>query len=147
MALTLRADKGEKLTHDELDANFTYLEGKIGSGVSIIDIIYLTLILKKSAGELMAGSIYRITDKSNILVLATSSSTFVQINKSRAVLTLVAETPYTYNYDFEVLEAFTIPKILAYDSSGEPVAVKVTSITKTSLILTSAVDCTVRIEI
>lgn len=145
MALTLRADKGEKLTHDELDANFTYLEGEIGS--AYIDILRADLPDLLFGATLLTGRIYRVTNKSNILVLATSATTFIQLNRSRALLTLTAETPYTYTYDFENLEAFTIPKILAYDSSGEPVAVKVTSITKTSLILTSAVDCTVRIEI
>lgn len=147
MVITKRLEKGTALTYQELDDNFDYLDAKIDSVSVYTDILYSALPNVLLGATLEVGKIYRVTNKSNILILATSATTYEQLNVNRDILTLTALTPYTYNYTFEVLGDFAFPKILAYDSSGETVAVKVTNITKTSLILTSAVNCTVRIEI
>ena len=103
--------------------------------------------IKVTAGTLTTGYFYKITDKSNIIVQAIGVNSYVQISKNKAKLTLTAETEYTYNYTYEVLEDVIVPKFFAYDADGEPVTIKITNITKTSLKLTSAVDCTVIIEI
>jgi hypothetical protein len=150
MGLILRLDKGTELTFAELDGNFTYLEGLISGFVSVQDITWAGF---KVSINRPAGRIYRITDKSNILLQAISPSGYIQLSKNASILTLVAETPYTYVYTYEQLNNTTtagakvFPKIFAVDADGNPVAVKVTGITDTQMILTSAVDCTVRISI
>jgi hypothetical protein len=60
MSLVLRGVKGSKLTFDELDGNFTYLESISAGGVT--NVSYSELISKISADELTVGALYKITD-------------------------------------------------------------------------------------
>ena len=154
MALTLRANKGDKLTHDDLDANFTYLQGLITDFVSVKDVTWAVFKTTSLNSTLTLGRIYKITDKSNILLQATAPNEYIQLSKNNSIFDLVANTPHTYVYTYEQLNISlgssglkVFPKIFAIDANGDPVAVKVTGITNTQMILTSAVDCTVRIEI
>ena len=153
MGLILRLVKGTELTFAELDGNFTYLEGLITGFVSVEDITFFNFKIMRSASTLVVGRMYKITDKSNILLQATAPNDFVQLSKNKSTLLLQANTPYTWVYPYEQLNTslFTgrtvYPKIFATDTDGNPVAVKVTGITDTQMILTSAVDCTVRIEL
>ena len=153
MGLILRLVKGTALTWAELDANFTYLLSLITGFVSVTDISWAVFKTTRLNSTLTPGRIYRITDKSNILLQANAVNDYIQLTKNTAILTLVAETPYTYVYTYEQLNNFittglkVFPKIFAVDADGNPVAVKVTGITDTQMILTSAVDCTVRIEL
>jgi hypothetical protein len=153
MGLTLRLDKGTELTFAELDGNFTYLVGLISGFVSVEDITFFNFKIKESNSTLTAGRMYKITDRSNILLQATAPNAYSQITKNKSTLLLQANTPYTWVYPYEQLNTSLFagrevyPKIFAVDADGNPVAVKVTGITNTKMILTSAVDCTVRIEL
>jgi hypothetical protein len=153
MGLILRLDKGTELTFAELDGNFTYLEGLISGFVSVQDITWNGFKNLRTLSQLTIGRVYKVTDKSNVLLQAIAPNAYIQLSKNASILTLVAETPYTYVYTYEQLNstltpgAKVFPNIFAVDADGNPVAVKVTGITDTQMILTSAVDCTVRIEL
>jgi hypothetical protein len=153
MGLILRLDKGTELTFAELDGNFTYLEGLISGFVSVQDITWNGFKNLRTLSQLTIGRVYKVTDKSNVLLQAIAPNAYIQLSKNASILTLVAETPYTYVYTYEQLNstltpgAKVFPNIFAVDADGNPVAVKVTGITDTQMILTSAVDCTVRISI
>lgn len=153
MGLILRLVKGTALTWAELDANFTYLLSLITGFVSVQDITWNGFKNLRTLSQLTIGRVYKVTDKSNVLLQAIAPNVYIQLSKNSSILTLVAETPYTYVYTYEQLNSTLIPgakvfpKIFAVDANGEPVAVKVTGITDTQMILTSAVDCTVRIEL
>lgn len=153
MGLILRLVKGTALTWAELDANFTYLLSLITGFVSVQNITWKDFKTVKEISKLAAGRMYKVTDKSNVLLQAIAPNAYIQLSKNASILTLVAETPYTYVYTYEQLNstltpgAKVFPKIFAVDADGNPVAVKVTGITDTQMILTSAVDRTVRIEL
>jgi hypothetical protein len=66
MSLTLRKSKGEKLSIDELDGNFEYLESISGGTSSIENITYLELYNLTINNELTPLQWYRLTDYKSV---------------------------------------------------------------------------------